>query len=240
VTRPRADLPQVHDRPPAPSTGIPFERDPVSGKLFSGDPLGRGDKGRAGGGRKGPLIAAGAAIVAAVTVGVLVFGGSADEPPVAEAAPTPTSAPAPTTSAAPVELPPRVVPMRQTVVAIDGRPVEGVQVGDTITFTWTLTGPCDGTGPCTVLWCSLEGSCGDPFTATPGPTGYVRTLTTPYDPPCEVAVLTWTYEFTVSGDPKAPVIAGRIGQAISPGTEFPGSDGSTCLISPVQVELASA
>jgi hypothetical protein len=44
----------------------------------------------------------------------------------------------------------------------------------------------------------------------------------------------------VSGDPQAPVIAGRIGQALSPGTEFPGSDGSTCLISPVQVELASA
>jgi hypothetical protein len=239
VTSPRADLPEVHDAPPLPSTGIPAERDPLTGKLLPGGPLGREDKGRTSGRGKGPLVAAGAALVAAVTIGVLLVPGGDDEAPAA--APTTTEPAAPTTSAAPVELPPRVVPMRQTIAEIEGDPVPGAQVGDTIEFSWTLTGPCDGTGPCTVEWCAEPGAdCGEPFTATPGPTGYVHTRTTGDDPPCEAAVLTWTYEFTVSGDPAAPVVTGRIGQSLSTALEFLGSDGSTtCLYSLVHVQLAS-
>ena len=43
---PDAGKPQIYDKAPPQWTGVPIERDPVSGKLLSGDPLGRGDKGR--------------------------------------------------------------------------------------------------------------------------------------------------------------------------------------------------
>ena len=43
---PDAGKPQIYDKAPPQWTGVPLERDPVSGRLLSGDPLGRGDKGR--------------------------------------------------------------------------------------------------------------------------------------------------------------------------------------------------
>ena len=80
---PDAGKPQIYDKAPPQWTGVPLERDPISGRLLSGDPLGRGDKGRSSARTPGKtaLITAGAvAAVAAVVVAVVLVVTSGNDP----------------------------------------------------------------------------------------------------------------------------------------------------------------
>ena len=132
---PDAGKPQIYDKAPPQWTGVPVERDPVSGRLLSGDPLGRGDKGRsARSPGKTAMITAGAvAAVAAVVVAVVLFTGNNDPDPDQTAAagaqtteqtteaPTTTSA-APTTTTPAVETGPRDIPITLTYTTITPPP----------------------------------------------------------------------------------------------------------------------
>ncbi len=241
MTRPYTDLPRVHDTPPGALTGVPTERDPLTGKLLAGDALGRGDKGRTARSRRPAAVAASAAVIAAVTVTVL-FAGSDDRTPAAAAPmpePTVTATASPTTPAPPpppVDPGPRVVAVRVVTVAVEELPHPGPQadisVGDALDETWSLTGPCDGLGPCTLLLCAPGGDCGEPIVAVPGPAGYTWSRTNHQPAPCEALEVTTTWTFTVSGDPLAPVVTGRISQT-SPALEAPNSEGTGPCYQPI-------
>src|SRR5215212_5883408 len=112
----------MYDQAPPQWTGVPIERDPVSGRLLSGDPLGRGDKGRSARSPGKTALITGAAVVVAAAVALTLFlvTRNDDDPDPAAAAggvqtsePTTTSA-APTTTSPPVETGPRTIPIVMT------------------------------------------------------------------------------------------------------------------------------
>ena len=160
---PDAGKPQLYDKAPPQWTGVPVERDPVTGHLFSGDPLGRGDKGRnvRSPGKTALITGAAVAAVAAVVVAVVLFTGNDPDPdPTAAGAPTTeqTTSAAPTTTTPAVETGPRDIPVTLTFTKVTPPPGFGQDpqygtVGQALPRTWTLTGPCDGVGTCEVQHC---------------------------------------------------------------------------------------
>lgn len=235
---PDAGKPQLHDTAPPPWTGVPTERDPVSGRLLTGDPLGRGDKGRSARspGRTALITAGAVALVAAVVLTVvLVTGGDDDPGPTATArttAQTTTSA-APTTTPA-AEIGPREVTVTFTTTKVTPPPGFGPDpargsVGDVATATWTLTGPCDGTGPCELEQCDSAG-CGSLGSGEPQGTGYVVRWSSPMtweEPACTGGTYETTVTWAVSGEGDDITVTGSwVSQADQ--VLFTGSDGRDC------------
>src|SRR5436190_916879 len=153
---PDAGKPQLYDTAPPQWTGVPVERNPLSGKPFTGDPTGRQDKGRTSTRTPGrtALITAGAvAVVAAIVVAVILVTNNNDPDPTAagQTSTEQTTSAAPTTTTPPVETGPRDIPITLTFTKITPPPGFGQDpqygtVGQTLPRTWTLTGPCDGVG----------------------------------------------------------------------------------------------
>jgi hypothetical protein len=247
------DIPRVHDQAPAPWTGVPVERDPVSGRLLAGDPLGRGDKGRSTGpgrpARVGMIAGAAAVVVAAAVVLVVVLsGGDPDPAPVAAA--TTSAAPptaAPTTSAPPpVETGPREVPVTLTITAVTPPPGFGPDpafgtVGEIRARTWTITGPCDGEGPCDIQHCRGPGDCTLTFTGVPTGDGYTAAVTTPVAwaaPECTGGEITSTLDFTLTGSAEAFGMTGTWTETTS-NPRLTGSDGRDCGIYLLTTSMSS-
>ena len=234
---PDAGKPQIYDEAPPQWTGVPTERDPVTGRLLSGDPLGRGDKGRSGRSPgKTALITAGAvAAVAAVITAVLVTGG--DPEPTASAGvqtPEQTTSAVPTTTTPAVETGPREVPVTFTTTVVTPPPGFGQDpaqgtVGEVLTFTWTVTGPCDGTGPCDIEQCDASG-CGSPFPGEPQGSGYVARFTNPIPwdaPECPAGSLDETVTWAVTGEGDDISVTGSWVQQAAQ-VLFTGTDGAQC------------
>jgi hypothetical protein len=235
---PDAGKPQIYDKAPPQWTGVPTERDPVSGRLLSGDPLGRGDKGRsARSPGKTALITAGAgAAVAAVVITAVVVTGGGD--PTASAGGVQTSeqttSAVPTTTTPTVETGPREVPVTFTTTVVTPPPGFGQDpaqgtVGEVLTFTWTITGPCDGAGPCDIEQCDASG-CGSPFPGEPQGSGYVARFTNPIPwngPGCPAGSLEDTVTWTVTGDGDDISVTGSWVQQAAQ-VLFTGTDGSQC------------
>lgn len=241
---PDAGKPQLYDKAPPAWTGVPVERDPVSGRLLSGDPLGRGDKGRsARTPGKTALITGGAvAVVAAVVVAVVLFTGGNDPDPDPAAAAgavtseqTTTSA-APTTTTPPVETGPRDIPITMTITAVTPPPGFGPDpafgtVGEVLERTWTLTGPCDGSGGCTIVHCRAPGDCTPALEAeSQGGGSYVSRTTNPVQwgaPECTGGTIDTTITFLIAGVGDAVTLSGTWVETASQ-VLFIGSDGRDC------------
>jgi hypothetical protein len=256
---PDAGKPQIYDQAPPQWTGVPVERDPVSGRLLSGDPLGRGDKGRSvrSPGKTALITAAAVVVVAAVamTVFLVTRGDEGDDPAAAAgvrgpgettlSTPSTTSA-APTTTTPPVETGPRDIPIAMTFTQITPPPGFGPDpaygtVGQVITRTWTVTGPCDGTGPCDVQHCQEPGSCSATFTGTPQGSGYVSRFTTPVQwgaPECTGGTIDNTITWAFSGEGDALVVTGSWVEQASQ-VLFTGSDGRDCGLYLAELTIAS-
>lgn len=252
---PDAGKPQIYDQAPPQWTGVPIERDPVSGRLLSGDPLGRGDKGRSvrSPGKTALIAAAAVVVVAAAAVTVfLVTRGARDADPAAAAGGVQTSAQTTTTSAAPttttpaVETGPRDIAIAMTFTQITPPPGFGQDpaygtVGQVITRTWTVTGPCDGAGPCDVQHCQEPGNCATTFTGTPQGSGYVSRFTTSVQwgaPECTGGTIDNTITWAFSGEGDDVVVTGSwVEQA--PQVLFTGSDGRDCGLYLAELTIAS-
>ncbi|MGY1618512.1 hypothetical protein ACI797_17385 [Geodermatophilus sp. SYSU D00691] len=234
---------------------MPVERDLRTGKPLLGDPGGRADKGRSARSPKQTvaLVTAGVLVVAGALAAVLLTRDGATPAPAGVAASSTSAAatdPEPTpepTPPPPVDPGPRTVPMTLTTVAITAPPGFAPDptfgtVGEVRQRTWTLTGPCDGTGPCTVEHCAAPGQCVLPLVGTPTGTGYAATLTGPVNwstADCVGGEITSTVTFTVSGDPLAPVIAGEwVEDSAVP--VLPGLSGAQCGIYLGRYTFASA
>jgi hypothetical protein len=245
--------PQLHDPAPPQWTGVPLERDPVSGRLLSGDPLGRGDKGRSSssGPGKTALIAGGAiACVAAVVVAVVLFTGGDDEPdPSAAAAPLTseqTTTAAPTTTTPAVETGPRDIPVNVTYAVITPPPgfAQDPQygtVGEVLPRTWIVTGPCDGAGPCQVQHCQAAGQCGLTFVGAPQGGGYVHQFTSPVQwgaPECTGGSIENVVTWTVTGEGEDITVSGSWVETAAQ-VLFTGSDGRDCGLYLAEYSIAS-
>jgi hypothetical protein len=252
---PDAGKPQIYSTAPPQWTGVPIERDPVSGKLLSGDPLGRGDKGRSGQTSPGKIAlitgAAVAVVAAAVITVVLVTGGNDPEPDPTAAAgvqtteQTTTSA-APTTTTPAVETGPRDIPINLTQTKITPPPGFGQDptygtVGDVLPRIWTITGPCDGAGACEVQHCQAPGQCGITITGEPQGSGYVSRFSTPVQwgaPECTGGSIDNTVTWSITGEGDAVVITGSwVEQAAQ--VLFTGSDGRDCGLYLAEFTIAS-
>ena len=249
---PDAGKPQIYDQAPPQWTGVPVERDPVSGRLLTGDQLGRGDKGRsARSPGKAALITAGAvAVVAAAVITVVLLTGSDDDPEPAAAAQTTTeqttTSAAPTTTTPAVETGPRDIPVNLTQTKITPPPGFGQDpaygtVGEVRPRVWTITGPCDGTGPCEVQHCQAPGECGVAFTGEPQGSGYVARFSTPVQwgaPECTGGAIDNTITWEISGTGDDVVLTGSwVEQAAQ--VLFTGSDGRDCWLYLAEFTLAS-
>ena len=241
--------PTVSDHVPGPSTGVPVERDPRTGRPLTGDPGGRSDKGRSTRpSRVAAMATAGALVVAAVVVLVLVNRGD-DEPAPPAAATTSSAAPTSTTPPPPVDPGPRTVPVTLTTVSVTPPPGFAPDptfgtVGEVRQRTWRLTGPCDGAGPCSFEHCTAPDVCQPPIVATPNGAGYVGTRVVPVgwtSPNCNSVggQILDTVTFTVSGDPATPQIAGEWVESASP-VLFTAPNGGPCGIYLARYSITSA
>jgi hypothetical protein len=238
---PDAGKPQIHDQAPPQWAGVPVERDPVSGRLLAGDPLGRRDKGRSGRspGRTALITAGAVAAVAAVVITVVLVTGGDDDLEQSTAGGIQTSeqttsaAPATTTPA--VETGPREVTVTLTTTKVTPPPGFGPDpargsVGDVSTVVWTLTGPCDGTGPCDVEQCDSPGQCGDIGPGEPQGSGYVARWSSPMlweVPQCTGGTYDTTVTWAVSGEGDDITVTGSwVSQAAQ--VLFTGTDGRDC------------
>ena len=235
-----AGKPQIHDQAPPQWTGVPVERDPGTGRLLTGDPLGRDDKGRSARspGRTALITAAAVAVVAAALTVFLLTRSDDDADPAASAGGEQTTQQA-TTSAAPtttpaVETGPREVTVTFTTTKVTPPPGFGPDpargsVGDVTTATWTLTGPCDGAGPCDVEQCDNAG-CGPVGSGEPQGTGYVVRWSSPMtwdQPQCSGGTYDNTVTWAVSGDGDDITVTGSwVTQAAH--VLFAGTDGRDC------------
>jgi hypothetical protein len=262
---PDAGKPQIYDKAPPPSTGVPFERDPVSGKLLSGDPLGRGDKGRGNTGRsvrtpgKTALITGAAVTVtAAVALTVVLVTRNAQDPdPAASAGGVQTSSgdqqtsdkgttsAAPTTTASAEETGPRTVPITFTATKVTPPPGFGPDptqgsAGDELTFSWTLKGPCDGAGTCELEQCDDSG-CGSFGVVEPEGGGYSTRFSYPiaWDvPECTGGTVDNTLTWTVTGNGDDVAVTGSWVQEAAQ-VLFTGSDGRDCTVYLTEWTIAS-
>jgi hypothetical protein len=252
---------------------VPAERDPVSGRLLAGDPLGRGDKGRRSHtpGRTALITVAAVAGVAAVVVAVVLVTGRDDPAPdptaAAGAAPseqapseqapseqtpsqqTPsqqTPSEQTTTSPPAVETGPRDVPINLIQTAITPPPGFGPDptygtVGEVRPRLWTITGACNGFGPCDVQHCQAPGQCTVSFTGKPEGKGYVARFTTPVQwgsSTCSGGSIDNTITWAISGEGDAVRITGSwVEQAAQ--VVFTGSDGGQCGLYLAEFEIAA-
>jgi hypothetical protein len=191
------------------------------------------------------LATAGALVVAAAVVVLLLNRGHDGAAPVATS--TSSAAPSSTTPPPPVDPGPRTVPVTLTTVSVTPPPGFAPDatfgtVGEVRARTWTLTGPCDGAGACSIQHCTAPGTCLAAFVATPNGSGYVASLVTPIywqSPDCSGGQLTDTISFTVSGDPIAPQITGDWVENAAPLT-FTGANGTPCGVYLAHYSVASA
>lgn len=250
---PDAGKPQVHDTAPPQWTGVPVERDPVSGRLLSGDPLGRGDKGRSARspGKAALITGTAVAVVAAVVLTVLLVTRPGEDPDPAASAGVQTSeqittSAAPTTTTPAVETGPRDLALTATITRItpppgfDPNPSFGT-VGQVIDLTWTISGPCDGSGACEVRFCLTPGQCDNTFTGTPAGGSYVGRLQSPVQwrgPECTGGVIDNTFTWSFSGEGDAVTVTGSWVQQ-APQVLFTGSDGRDCGIYLAELTIAS-
>jgi hypothetical protein len=278
-----AGKPQIYDTAPPSWTGVPPERDPVSGRLLAGDPLGRRDKGRRSHtpARAALITAAAVAGVAAVVVAVVLVTGRDDPAPdltaaagaaTSEQSPsdqspsdqtpseqTPseqtlsegttteqTTSAAPTTSPPAVETGPRDVPVNLIQTAITPPPGFGPDptygtVGEVRPRLWTITGACNGSGPCDVQHCQAPGQCTVSFTGKPEGKGYVARFTSPVQwgsPTCSGGSIDNTITWAISGEGDAVRITGSWVEQ-SAQVVFTGSDGGQCGLYLAEFEIAS-
>jgi hypothetical protein len=238
---PDAGKPQLYDKAPPQWTGVPVERDPFSGRLFSGDPLGRQDKGRSSTRTPGKtaMITAGAvAVVAAVVVAVvLVTTNDSDPDPAAAAQPSTeqTTTAAPTTTTPAVETGPRDIPVTLTFTTITPPPGFGQDptygtVGQTLPRTWTLTGPCDGTGTCEVQHCQGPGQCSATLSGQPEAGGYVARFSDPVQwsvPECTGGTIDNTITWSFTGEGENLSVTGNWVETAAQ-VLFTGTDGRDC------------
>ena len=249
---PDAGKPQLYDKAPPAWTGVPVERDPISGHLFSGDPLGRGDKSRSvrSPGKTALITGAAVAVVAAVVVAVVVFTGNDPEADPAAAVATSeqaTTSAAPTTTTPAVETGPRDVPITMTITNITPPPGFGQDpafgtIGDVLPRTWTISGPCDGTGPCDVQHCQAPGSCSVTFTGQPGAGSYTATFSSPVQwqvPECVGGTIDTVITFAFAGEGEARTVSGTWVES-APQVLFTGSDGRDCGVYLSELQIASA
>ncbi len=237
---PDAGKPQIHDQAPPQWTGVPIERDPVSGRLLTGDPLGRGDKGRSarGPGRTALITAAAVVVVAAgALTAFLVTRGDGDPDPAAAGAvetSVQTTSSAPTTTTPAVETGPREVDVTFTTTKVTPPPGFGPDpergtVGDVAPATWTFTGPCDGVGPCDLEQCDSAG-CGDIGSGEPQGSGYVVRWSSPMswdEPACSGGTYDNTVTWAVSAEGDDITVTGSwVTQAAQ--VLFTGTDGRDC------------
>lgn len=249
---PDARKPQVYDQPPPRWTGVPVERDPVSGRLLTGDPLGRADKGRSarGPGRTALVAAAAVVVVAAAAVTVfLVTRDDASDPTAVGAVQTSeqtTTSAAPTTTTPAVDTGPRDIPIAMTFVEVTPPPGFGPDPaygtpGQVVNRTWTVTGPCDGAGPCDVQHCQEPGTCAPAFTGEPQGGGYVARFSTPVEwgaPECTGGTIDNTITWAFSGEGDAVTLTGSwVEQATQ--VLFTGSDGRDCGLYLAELTIAS-
>jgi len=252
---PDAGKPQLYDKAPPQWTGVPVERDPVSGRLLSGDPLGRGDKGRSARspGKTALITGAAVAVVAAVALTVFLVTRPDDDPDPAASAggeqtseQTETTTAAPTTTTPPVETGPRDIPIAMTFTSITPPPGFGPDpaygtVGQVITRTWTITGPCDGLGSCDVQHCQAPGECSATFSGVPEAGNYVSRFQTPVQwgaPECTGGTIDNTITWAFSGEGDAVTVTGSwVEQAAQ--VLFTGSDGRECGLYLAELTIAS-
>lgn len=250
---PDAGRPQIHDKAPPQWTGVPVERDPVSGRLLTGDPLGRGDKGRSARspGKTALITGAAVAVVAAAVVTVVLVTGGNDADPDQSAAGAqtteqPTTSAAPTTTTPAVETGPRDIPIAMTFTNVTPPPGFGPDpaygtVGQVLTRTWTVTGPCDGTGPCEVRHCQAPGQCGTVFSGEPEGGGYVARFRSPVQwgaPECTGGSIDNTITWSFSGEGDGITVTGSwVEQAAQ--VLFTGSDGRECGLYLAELTIAS-
>jgi hypothetical protein len=246
---PDAGKPQIHDKAPPQWTGVPVERDPISGKLLSGDPLGRGDKGRSvrTPGRTALIGGvAGTAVAAVAVTAFLVTRDDRDPDPAASVGTVQTSdgdlptseqntssEPGTTGTTTAAETGPRNVTVTFTTTKVTPPPgfppdAEG-SVGDVLTFTWTVTGPCDGTGPCELEQCD-GGVCGSFGQGEPQGSGYVTRFSDAVTwgvPECTGGTTDNTITWAVTGDGEDIAVTGSWVQQAAQ-VVFTGSDGRGC------------
>jgi hypothetical protein len=237
---PDAGKPQIFDAAPPRWTGVPLERDPVSGKLLSGDPLGRGDKGRSarGPGKAALLTASAVAAVAAVVLTVVFVTRGDDQEQAAaggvQTSEQTTTSPAPETTTPNAETGPRTVPITFTTTKVTPPPGFGPDptqgsVGDVLTFSWTLTGPCDGAGPCDIEHCDAT-ECGEPITGQREGAGYAARFSSSVSweaPDCAERTIDNTVTWAVTGEGDDVAVTGTWVQQAAQ-VLFPGTDGSQC------------
>jgi hypothetical protein len=230
---------------------VPVERDPVSGRLLSGDPLGRGDKGRGSadrrpGGRAVLVAACSGAVLTAVVGAVVLLTGGDD--PAAPAAAGTTEQPRTVAPSAPVaDSGPRDVAVTMTVTAVTPPPGFGSDpaygtVGQEVAATWTIAGACDGTGPCEVTYCQGADRCAAPFTGEPGGAGYQARFSAPVawrEPQCSGGAVDNLVTWTMSGGGDDVVVSGTWVQQATQ-VLFPGSDGRDCGVYLVDFAMSSS
>lgn len=183
------DRPEVLEEPPPVRSGVPVERDPVTGRRLAGEPGGRADKQRPVSSRRPrrlpALVAAAGLVLVAATVAVVTLGGGGgDEPaPSGPDAGAAVSGPAPDggngspggddAASGGGATGPREVPMAFTVTAVRTAPGAAADdvptVGQQSDALWLLEGPCDGEGACTLQHCVNARAC--TFEAELAPTG---------------------------------------------------------------------
>ena len=99
-----------------------------------------------------------------------------------------------------------------------------------LTRTWTITGPCDGSGPCDVQHCQAPGDCSQTFTGQPSAGGYTSTVTNPVQwgaPECTGGTIDTTLTWVFAGEGAATTVTGTWVET-APQVLFVGSDGRDC------------
>jgi hypothetical protein len=185
---------------------------------------------------------------------ILVTGGNDPEPDTAATGATtteqttevPTTSAAPTTTPPAVETGPRDIPITLTYTNITPPPGFAQDptygtVGQVLPRTWTVTGPCDGAGPCEVQHCQAPGQCGLTLSGVPEGGSYVSRFDSPVQwgaPECTGGVINNTVTWSITGEGPNQVVTGSwVEQAAQ--VLFVGSDGRDCGLYLAEFTIAS-
>lgn len=130
---------------------------------------------------------------------------------------------------------PREVPVTLTVTSVTPPPGFATDpafgtVGEVRARTWTITGPCDGEGPCEVQHCRAPGDCTLTFAMQPAAGGYTATATYPVQwaaPECSGGEISTAIEFTPTGTPDSFAMTGTWTESTAQQL-LTGSDGREC------------
>jgi hypothetical protein len=193
--------------------------------------------------------------VAAAVVTVLLVTGNDTDPDQTGAAGAQTTAQtsggattsaAPTTTTPAVQTGPRDIPISMTFANITPPPGFGPDpaygtVGQVISRSWTITGPCDGTGPCDVQHCQAPGQCSTTFSGVPQGGNYVAQFSSPIQwgaPECTGGTIDNTITWAFSGEGDAVTVTGSWVESATQ-VLFTGSDGRECGLYLAELTIAS-